>query len=67
MGQDPTGHDAQRNESPSMNFLILAVLLLLFFGGCGFYLGGPWLGGSGIGLIFVIILGFLFVGSLRGK
>jgi hypothetical protein len=50
-----------------MNFLILAVLLLLFFGGCGFYLGGPWLGGSGIGLIFVIILGFLFVGSLRGK
>jgi len=50
-----------------MNFLILAVLLLLFFGGCGFYLGGPWLAGSGVGLIFVIILGFLFMGSLREK
>jgi len=50
-----------------MNFLFLAVLLLLFFGGCGFYLGGPWLGGSGAGIIFVIILGFLFAGRLRQK
>jgi hypothetical protein len=46
-----------------MNFLILAVLLLLFFGGCGSYLGGPWLGESGVGLIFVIILASFLPGD----
>jgi hypothetical protein len=50
-----------------MNFWILVVLLLLFFGAGGFYLGGLWFGGCGVGLIFLVVLGLFFTGGLRGR
>ena len=39
-----------------MNILLLLVVLLLLFGGGGFYIGGPVLGGSGLGLTLLICL-----------
>jgi hypothetical protein len=37
------------------------------FGGGGFYLGGPVIGGSGIGLILLIVLIIYLMGGLRGR
>lgn len=50
-----------------MNFWILVVLSLLFFGGGGFYVDGPWVAGCGVGLIFIVVLGLFFTGGLRGR
>ncbi len=50
-----------------MNPILLILILLLLFGGGGFYMGGPVIGGSGIGLILVICLVVYCVGGFRTK
>ncbi len=48
--------------------LILILVLLLLFGGGGFYLGGdrgPVWGGSGVGLVLLIILILYVTGNLH--
>jgi len=47
-----------------MNLLILLIVLMLLFGGGGFYLGGPMVGGSGFGLILLVLLVLFFTGRL---
>lgn len=41
------------------------VVLLLLFGGGGFYIGGPAIGGSGLGLILLICLVIYLAGGFR--
>ncbi len=48
-----------------MNILLLIVVLLLLFGGGGFYLGGPVIGGSGLGLVLLICLVVFIMGGFR--
>jgi hypothetical protein len=43
------------------------VVLLLLFGGGGFYLGGPVIGGSGVGLILLICLVLFITGGFRPR
>jgi len=43
------------------------LVLLLLFGGGGFYLGGPAIGGGGIGLILFIGLIVYCLGGFRTK
>jgi hypothetical protein len=50
-----------------MNPLLLIIILLLLFGGGGFYFGGPVIGGSGLGLILLIVLIVYLMGGLRGR
>ena len=50
-----------------MNILILVLLLLLLFGAGGFYIGGPVVGGSGLGLVLLICLIVYFMGGFRGS
>jgi hypothetical protein len=50
-----------------MNLILLILVLLLLFGGGGFYLGGPVIGGSGLGLILVICLVIYVMGGFRTK
>ena len=56
-----------RDYAEAMNMLLLLVVLLLLFGGGGFYLGGPVIGGSGLGLILLICLCVYFAGGFRGR
>src|ERR1017187_1320041 len=53
--------------SKGMNILLLMVVLLLLFGGGGFYLGGPVIGGSGLGLILLICLVLSITGGFRPR
>ena len=48
-----------------MNILLLMVVLLLLLGGGGFYLGGPVIGGSGLGLILMVCLIVWIMGGFR--
>jgi hypothetical protein len=41
------------------------LVLVLLFGGGGFYLGGPVIGGSGLGLILLICLAIYLMGGFR--
>ena len=50
-----------------MNALLIIVVLLLLFGGGGFYLGGPVIGGSGLGLVLLICLIVYLMGGFRNK
>jgi hypothetical protein len=50
-----------------MNLIIILLILLLLCGGGGFYLGGPIIGGSGIGLILVVCLVVYCMGGFRRK
>ena len=50
-----------------MNPILLILILLLLLGGGGFYIGGPVIGGSGIGLILVICLIIYVMGGFRTK
>ena len=43
------------------------VVLLLLFGGGGFYLGGPVIGGSGLGLVLLICLIVFLMGGFRSS
>ncbi len=47
-----------------MNILVILLVLLLLFGGGGFYLGGPLIGGSGLGLILLVCLVLYLTGNL---
>lgn len=38
-------------DPAGMNLILIILVLLLLFGGGGFYLGGPAIGGGGLGLI----------------
>jgi hypothetical protein len=48
-----------------MNMLLLVVVLLLLFGGGGFYMGGPVIGGSGLGFVLLICLVVFLAGGFR--
>ena len=50
-----------------MNLLVVLIVLMLLFGGGGFYLGGPMVGGSGFGLILLVLLVLLFTGRLSRR
>ena len=50
-----------------MNIIIILIVLLLLFGGGGFYLGGPAIGGSLLGLIRVVALIVYFMGGFRTR
>jgi hypothetical protein len=50
-----------------MNPLLLILIVLLLFGGGGFYLGGPVIGGSGLGLILVVCLIVYCFGGFRSR
>jgi uncharacterized membrane protein YccC len=50
-----------------MNILLLMLVLLLLFGGGGFYVGGPVIGGSVLGLILALCLVVYLVGGFRPK
>jgi hypothetical protein len=50
-----------------MNLILLVVVLLLLFGGGGFYIGGPAIGGSGLGLVLLICLVVYLTGGFRGS
>jgi hypothetical protein len=62
-GEDPIGTVAKGGYFTVMNMLLLIVVLLLLFGGGGFYLGGPVIGGSGLGLVLLICLVIYFMGG----
>lgn len=47
-----------------MNIIVILLVLLLLFGGGGFYLGGPLIGGSGLGLILLVCLVLYLTGNL---
>jgi hypothetical protein len=64
-GEDPIGTVAKGCYFTVMNMLLLIVVLLLLFGGGGFYLGGPVIGGSGLGLVLLICLVIFFMGGFR--
>ena len=50
-----------------MNLLVLLLILMLVFGGGGFYLGGPVIGGSGFGLILLILVVLALTGRLGSR
>ena len=62
MATGPAGHYPE-----AMNILLLMVVLLLLFGGGGFYLGGPVIGGSGLGLILLICLFIFLAGGFHTR
>jgi hypothetical protein len=66
-GEDPIGNRAAACYFVGMNILLLIVVLLLLFGGGGFYLGGPVIGGSGLGLILLICLIVYVMGGFRNS
>ena len=64
-GEDPMAIVRRWHYTNAMNILLLLVVLLLLFGGGGFYLGGPVVGGSGLGLILLICLVVFLAGGFR--
>ena len=66
-GEDPMAIVRQRHYTCAMNILLLMVVLLLLFGGGGFYLGGPVVGGSGLGLILLVCLVIFLAGGFRTR
>lgn len=64
-GEDPMATGRRWHYLNAMNILLLMVVLLLLFGGGGFYLGGPVIGGSGLGLILLICLVVFLAGGFR--
>ena len=67
VGQRPIAASAAHGYLAGMNPLLLILILLLLFGGGGFYIGGPVIGGSGLGLILLICLIIYLLGGLRTK
>ena len=66
-GESPNGNRSSVCYLVGMNLLVILLVLLLLFGGGGFYLGGPVIGGSGIGLVLVICLIVYFMGGFRTR
>jgi hypothetical protein len=50
-----------------MNLLFFTLGLLLLFGGGGFYLAGPAIGGEVVGMILLIGVIIYWVGGFRPK
>jgi hypothetical protein len=50
-----------------MNILVIMLVLLLLFGGGGFYVGGPGIGASVLGLILGLCFFVYLVGGFRTK
>lgn len=50
-----------------MNILLIILVLFLLFGGGGFYIGGPVVGGSGLGLILLVCLIVFLMGGFRTR
>jgi hypothetical protein len=50
-----------------MNLSILTTMFLLLLVGCGYYFGGPAIGGSGIALILLTCLIVYLMGGFRAK
>ena len=50
-----------------VNILVLMLVLLLLFGGGGFYVGGPVIGASVLGLILGLCFFVYLVGGFRTK
>ena len=66
-GEDPIAIVRQRHYNWAMNILLIMVVLLLLVGGGGFYMGGPVIGGSGLGLVLLICLVIYLAGGFRTK
>jgi hypothetical protein len=66
-GEDPMAMVRHRHYVHVMNTLLIIVVLLLLFGGGGFYLGGPVIGGSGLGLILLVCLIVYLAGGFRPR
>lgn len=66
-GEDPIAAPAARRYIATMNLILLIIVLLLLFGGGGFYIGGPVVGGSGLGLVLLICLIVFLMGGFRAK
>lgn len=50
-----------------MNILVIMLVLLIVFGGGGFYVGGPGIGASVLGLILGLCFFVYLVGGFRTK
>lgn len=50
-----------------VNILVLMLVMLLLFGGGGFYVGGPVIGASVLGLILGLCFFVYLVGGFRTK
>ena len=64
-GEDPIAFVRHRHYNEGMNILLIMVVLLLLLGGGGFYMGGPVIGGSGLGLVLLICLVIYLAGGFR--
>jgi len=53
--------------SAAMRLVLLIFVLLILFGGGGFYVGGPYIGGGGLGLGLFICLAIYLMGGFRAK
>ena len=60
------GRSVERHP-PTMNLLFFTLGLLLLFGGGGFYLAGPAIGGEVVGMILLIGVIVYWVGGFRAK
>ena len=67
LGECPIGIVAAVRYGAAMNLILLVVVLILLFGGGGFYVGGPIVGGSGLGLVLLICLVIFLMGGFRKK
>jgi hypothetical protein len=66
-GITPHGNRAVAGYLGGMNILLILVVLLLLFGGGGFYLGGPVIGGSALGMVLLICLVVFLAGGFRNS
>ena len=66
-GEDPMVILISAGYPAVMNLLLVLLVLLLLFGGGGFYLGGPYIGGGGLGLVLLILPGHLRTGGFGEK
>ena len=57
----------QSCHAAAMNMILIILLLLILLGGGGFYIGGPAIGGSGLGLILLIVIIVYLMGGFRGR
>jgi len=65
VGKGPIVAVAAECYFASMGLILLIIVLLILFGGGGFYLGGPLVGGGGLGLILLICLIIYLMGGFR--
>lgn len=61
------GTVARKGYCLGMNTLLLVILVLLLLGGGGFYIGGPVIGGSTLGLVLLICLIIYLMGGFRTR